>query len=338
MIDRQIAAAEMPRHEELVDERLVVAYFLAALGFLFDLDAGRAADGLAAGALEPVGRHRAALARPLADGPHQRHRLRLSGQRVPGRAALGRAAADAAAGARAGALSYFIFVAWQVVVLATAVGILLGPGPGPGMGRDAGLDRPAGTGRACCWSPSTSWRRSSQANGPLYVTLWYFMAAFVWTFLTYAMGNFLPQYFALRHQRRRGRRAVHSRPGRAVRHAARLGPDVLLRADHAEEADLEPRAVAGRLLGAGLLLSAQRHPPFPLHADPDVPAVRGDHLDDRRRAGGDHGDHQLLRAPSGARAGSWSRTCRSAGSTPAWSSTSSPACSARCKPRSRSRR
>jgi cytochrome c oxidase cbb3-type subunit 1 len=31
--------------------------------------------------------------------------------------------------------------------------------------------------------------------GPLYVSLWYFMAAFVWTFLTYAMGNFLPEYF-----------------------------------------------------------------------------------------------------------------------------------------------
>ena len=33
-----------------------------------------------------------------------------------------------------------------------------------------------------------------QAKGPLYVSLWYFMAAFVWTFLTYAMGNFIPQY------------------------------------------------------------------------------------------------------------------------------------------------
>ena len=34
----------------------------------------------------------------------------------------------------------------------------------------------------------------AKAKGPLYVTLWYFMAAFVWTFLTYAMGNFLPEY------------------------------------------------------------------------------------------------------------------------------------------------
>lgn len=27
------------------------------------------------------------------------------------------------------------------------------------------------------------------------MSLWYFMAAFVWTFLTYAMGNFMPQYY-----------------------------------------------------------------------------------------------------------------------------------------------
>ncbi len=34
----------------------------------------------------------------------------------------------------------------------------------------------------------------AKAKGPLYVTLWYFMAAFVWTFLTYAMGNLMPEY------------------------------------------------------------------------------------------------------------------------------------------------
>jgi cytochrome c oxidase cbb3-type subunit 1 len=34
-----------------------------------------------------------------------------------------------------------------------------------------------------------------RTTGPLYVTLWYFMAMFVWTFMTYAMGNFIPEYF-----------------------------------------------------------------------------------------------------------------------------------------------
>ena len=73
----------------------------------------------------------------------------------------------------------------------------------------------------------------AKAKGPLYVTLWYFMAAFVWTFLTYAMGNFLPEYALAGNQRRRGRRPVHSRPGGLVRDAAGLGADVLHRADHA---------------------------------------------------------------------------------------------------------
>ena len=35
-----------------------------------------------------------------------------------------------------------------------------------------------------------------QTRGPMYVTLWYFLAMFVWTFLTYAMGNFIPEYVA----------------------------------------------------------------------------------------------------------------------------------------------
>ncbi|MCS6850821.1 MAG: cbb3-type cytochrome c oxidase subunit I [Gemmataceae bacterium] len=91
-------------------------------------------------------------------------------------------------------LSWFIFAAWQVVVVATAGGIL------------------AGQAQALEWGETPVWVDPlAQAGlllvainflgpivrtpGPLYVSLWYFMAAFVWTFLTYAMGNFLPQYF-----------------------------------------------------------------------------------------------------------------------------------------------
>ncbi|MBS0209540.1 MAG: cbb3-type cytochrome c oxidase subunit I [Planctomycetes bacterium] len=91
------------------------------------------------------------------------------------------------------ALSYFIFIAWQVVVLSTAAGILLGQA------------------QAVEWGETPVWIDPlalaglllvainfmvpiSRAKGPLYVTLWYFMAMFVWTFLTYAMGNFVTQY------------------------------------------------------------------------------------------------------------------------------------------------
>lgn len=90
--------------------------------------------------------------------------------------------------------------------------------------------------------------------GPLYVTLWYFMAAFVWTFLTYAMGSCGSM---------RCRAPVpaplvgcYLRPRGIVRHALRLGADVLLRAHHAQKTDVESRVLAGRLLGeAGVLLS-----------------------------------------------------------------------------------
>lgn len=90
-------------------------------------------------------------------------------------------------------LSYFIFAAWQVVVLSTAVGLL------------------AGQAQALEWGETPVWidplallglllvainfmTPIVKTKGPMYVSLWYFMAAFVWTFLTYAMGNFLPQY------------------------------------------------------------------------------------------------------------------------------------------------
>jgi cytochrome c oxidase cbb3-type subunit 1 len=33
-----------------------------------------------------------------------------------------------------------------------------------------------------------------KVQGPMYVTLWYFIAALIWTILVYAMGNFLPEY------------------------------------------------------------------------------------------------------------------------------------------------
>ena len=56
--------------------------------------------------------------------------------------------------------------------------------------------------------------------------------------------------------------------------------------------------------GLAFFYPLQGHSPLSLHADPDVPAVRGGHLDDRRRAGRDDGDHQLLRHDLGLGPGS----------------------------------
>ncbi len=259
----------------------------------------------------PLAGHRTVVARPLADGPHQCHRLWLSGQRVPGRAALGDSAADAAdrcwTGGCVGSSSW----PGRSWYCPRPSGIVVGPTLQAASPVLEALPFSFGA-QGLEWGETPTWidplalvglllvainfmAPISRAKGPLYVACWYFMAAFVWTFLTYAMGNFLPRVLAHRHQRRRRRRAVHSRPGGTVRHAAGLGIDVLLRADHAAQADLESRAVAGRLLGVGVLLSAQRHSPFPVHAHSDVPAARGDHRDRGRGDGGDHGDHQLLR-------------------------------------------
>jgi cytochrome c oxidase cbb3-type subunit 1 len=86
-----------------------------------------------------------------------------------------------------------IFWAWQFVVLATAVGILIGQAQGIEWGETpVWIDPLAVVGLIL-----VAWNFMipiAKARGPLYVTLWYFMAAFVWTVLTYAMGNFLPQY------------------------------------------------------------------------------------------------------------------------------------------------
>jgi cytochrome c oxidase cbb3-type subunit 1 len=91
-------------------------------------------------------------------------------------------------------LSYFIFGAWQFVVLATAVGILLGQAQGLEWGETPVWIDPLALIGLLLVAINFTWP-IAKVKGPMYVTLWYFMAAFVWTFLTYAMGNFIPQYF-----------------------------------------------------------------------------------------------------------------------------------------------
>ena len=91
-------------------------------------------------------------------------------------------------------LSWAIFWAWQLVVGATAVGLLLGQAQAVEWGETPiWIDPVAQLGLLLVsinYIPPIA-----KVEGPLYVSLWYFLAAFVWTFLTYAMGNFMPQYF-----------------------------------------------------------------------------------------------------------------------------------------------
>jgi cytochrome c oxidase cbb3-type subunit 1 len=90
-------------------------------------------------------------------------------------------------------MSWFIFFAWQGVVLATVVGVLMGQAQALEWGETpVWIDPVALVGLILV--AVNFFAPIMKVSGPLYVTLWYFMAAFVWTVLVYAMGNFLPQY------------------------------------------------------------------------------------------------------------------------------------------------
>jgi cytochrome c oxidase cbb3-type subunit 1 len=91
-------------------------------------------------------------------------------------------------------LSWFIFWAWQVVVVLTAVGILAGQAQGVEWGETPVWIDPLALAGLLLVAINFM-APIARTPGPLYVSAWYFMAAFVWTFLTYAMGNFIPEYF-----------------------------------------------------------------------------------------------------------------------------------------------
>ena len=64
------------------------------------------------------------------------------------------------------------------------------------MGRDADLRRPARPGRAgAAGREPRDADPAHHASTGLYVSLWYFLAAFAWTGLVYFMGNYLPQFW-----------------------------------------------------------------------------------------------------------------------------------------------
>ncbi|WP_148072537.1 cbb3-type cytochrome c oxidase subunit I [Bythopirellula goksoeyrii] len=177
----------------LVEERLVLWYFLAALTYLFISFSGGLMMALQLLQWNPItgseyfspGRWRMVHTNAIAYGFLANSflgALHWSIPRLTLKPVLSRP------------LSYFIFIAWQVVVVSTAVGILMGQAQGVEWGETpVWIDPLALVGLALVsinfMAPIVKTR------GPLYVSLWYFMAAFVWTFLTYAMGNFMPQYY-----------------------------------------------------------------------------------------------------------------------------------------------
>lgn len=188
-------AAEMatPRHAQLVNERLVLWYFLAALSY-FGLSllggllmALQLLNHNPLGGIEffSPGRWRMVHTNAIAYGFIANSFLGVLHWAVPRltmRPVLSRR------------LSWFIFAAWQVVVLATAGGILAGQAQGIEWGETPVWIDPLALAGLLLVAINFG-APIVRTPGPLYVSLWYFMAALVWTFLTYAMGNFLPEYF-----------------------------------------------------------------------------------------------------------------------------------------------
>jgi len=209
MIDVQPADRSAPRHADLVDERIVLTYFLIALGYLsLSMLAGLLMamqlirhNPLNGFELMSPGRWRMVHTNVIAYGFLANAFLGALHWSVP-RLML-RPVLD-------WRLSWFILIAWQVVVLGTGVGIVLGPTLQANIPALESLPFALGA-QGLEWGETPVWidplalaglllvavnfmAPITKSRGPMYVTAWYFMAAFVWTFLTYAMGNFLPQY------------------------------------------------------------------------------------------------------------------------------------------------
>lgn len=208
------ADAALPRHEDLVEERLVRWFFYAALLFLAISMLGGILVALQLVHWNPLrnieflsaGRWRMIHTNAVAYGFLANAFLGVLHWVVP-RLSLQPVASRP--------LAYFIFFAWQIIVLSTAAGIIFGPMFQDAewvanMARDYHISMNLGA-QGLEWGETPFWIDPvallglalvafnyivpiARARGPMYVTLWYYLAAFVWTFLVYAMGNFLPEY------------------------------------------------------------------------------------------------------------------------------------------------
>ena len=204
----------VPHVDELVDRRIVFWYFLAASFYLAVSMIGGILMALQLVRWNPLngveffspGRWRLIHTNAVAYGFLANGFLGMLHWTVP-RLTMHRVASRA--------LSWFIFYAWQAIVLSSAAAFIVGP-----MFQSAAWVQAAAVrysiafslgGQGVEWGETPFWVDPvallglalvavnflvpiMKTKGPLYVSLWYFIAAFVWTFLTYAMGNLIPEY------------------------------------------------------------------------------------------------------------------------------------------------
>lgn len=92
-------------------------------------------------------------------------------------------------------LTWFVLVAWQVIVGATAFGLAIGHAQAIEWGETPVWIDPVVVVGAAALIANVATPILKIAKRKLYVSLWYFSAMLVWLPLTYVMGNFVPQYF-----------------------------------------------------------------------------------------------------------------------------------------------
>lgn len=93
------------------------------------------------------------------------------------------------------ALDVFIFAAWQLVLLCTFFGILFGFAQAVEWGETPIFIDPVIVVGLILVAVNFLSPIIKTGDKNLYVSLWYFSVAFIWTVLVYIMGNYFPQFF-----------------------------------------------------------------------------------------------------------------------------------------------
>jgi cytochrome c oxidase cbb3-type subunit 1 len=93
-------------------------------------------------------------------------------------------------------VSLFLFWTWQAILVATVGGIITGHAQGVEWAETPIFVDPFVVIGVLLMTVNFYVPIIKTKEKPLYVSLWYFTAAFVWTGLVYIMGNYLPQFFA----------------------------------------------------------------------------------------------------------------------------------------------
>ncbi len=91
-------------------------------------------------------------------------------------------------------LSWTIFWAWQLIVLLTGAGILMGHAQGVEWGETPIFVDPLVVAGVVLLIINVFVPILKAKGEAYYVSIWYFVAALIWTALNYIMGNYLPQF------------------------------------------------------------------------------------------------------------------------------------------------